>query len=315
MNDRARAGRRRVLFLYNVPDWAIHNVGRDWASLLEGTHDFTLARFGQHEGESPAGYDHVVWGYSTLRYSGRMLAESLSRRPLAWLRTQLAGAPNLAAVVQDPSEVFPQMAEWKRARARVSHLRRFARLAVTSNEMLDALLALGLRAVKVNTRSLLPLRDPDAIVAEPLRAFTRAQDYPRKNLALFHSLRGRLAGTLERCDALLGTAVLPQAEYAAQLDGYNCYVCTSWQEGGPLPLMDAQRRGCVVLTRRVGQTDERVIDGVNGFFCDDEAAFERRLRQLAADPTLLLHMRHAALLRAAIPDAERVRAQLLEFLP
>lgn len=315
MSDGATRGRRRVLFLYNVPDWAIHNVGRDWASLLAGTHDFTLARFGRHEREDPAAYDHVVWGYSTLRYSGRMLAESLTRRPLAWLRWQRAGSPNLAAVVQDPSEVFPQVEEWKRARARTAHLKRFARLAVTSNEMLNALMALGLRAVKVNTRPLLPLRDPGAIVAEPLRAFTRAQDYPRKNLALFHSLQSKLAGALDRCDALLGTAVLPQAEYAAQLDGYNCYVCTSWQEGGPLPLMDAQRRGAVVLTRRVGQTDERVIDGVNGFFCDDEAAFERRLRQLAGDPTLFLHMRHAALARAAMSDADRVRAQLMEFLP
>ena len=315
MTGDAPRGRRRVLFLYNVPDWAIHNVGRDWASLLEGTHDFTLERFGRHEGEDPSAYDHVVWGYSTLRYSGRMLAESLSRRPLRWLRWQLAGAPNRVAVVQDPSEVFPQVADWKRAPARTGHLRRFARLAVTSNEMRGALGVLGLKTVKVNTRSLLPLRDPAAIVTEPLRAFTRAQDYPRKNLALFHSLRSRLGGALDRCDALLGTAVLPQAEYAARLDGYNCYVCTSWQEGGPLPLMDAQRRGCVVLTTRVGQTDERVIDGVNGFFCKDEAAFERRLRQLADDPTLFLHMRHAALARAAMPDADRVRAQLLEFLP
>lgn len=31
----ASARRTRVLFLYNVPDWAIHNVGRDWAALLE----------------------------------------------------------------------------------------------------------------------------------------------------------------------------------------------------------------------------------------------------------------------------------------
>lgn len=307
--------RRRVLFLYNVPDWAIHNVGRDWAALLADTHEFTLERFGRHERGDPAGYDHVVWGYSTLRYSGRMLVESLSRRPLAWLRWRRAGAPNLAAVVQDPSEVFPEVADWKRAPARAAHLRRFARLAVTSNEMREALGALGLRVTKVGTRSLLPVRDSGEITAEPLRAFTRAIEYPRKNLALFRALRARLGGALERCDELLGAAVLPPDEYAARLDGYNCYVCTSWQEGGPLPLMDAQRRGCVVLTTRVGQTDERVEDGVNGFFCDDEEAFARRLRELAADPERLRRMRLAALERASAPDDVRVRAQLLEFLP
>lgn len=306
--------RRRVLFLYNVPDWAIHNVGRDWAGLLADTHAFTFARFGRHEHEDPAGYDHVVWGYSTLRYSGRMLLGSLAARPLAWARWRRA-APNLAAVVQDPSEVFPEVADWKRAPARTAHLSRFARLAVTSNEMREALGALGLRATKVNTRSLLPARDPATIGDEPLRACTRAIEYPRKNLALFRELRARVAGVAERCDELLGGGVLPQEQYAARLDGYNCYVCTSWQEGGPLPLMDAQRRGCVVLTTRCGQTDERVEEGVNGFFCAGADDFERRLRQLAGDPALLRRMRLAALERAAAPDAGRVRAQLREFLP
>lgn len=310
----AARARRRVLFLYNVPDWAIHNVGRDWAALLSATHDFTLERFGRHEREDPARYDHVVFGYSTLRYSGRMLARSVARRPLAWARWRRA-APNLAAVVQDPSEVFPEIADWKRAPARTAHLARFARLAVTSNEMHHALAAAGLAATKVNTRSLLPVRDAAAIADEPLRAFTRAIEYPRKNLALFRAVRSRVAGTIERFDELLGGGVLPSARYVARLDGYNCYVCTSWQEGGPLPLMDAQRRGCVVLTTRVGQTDERVEDGVNGFFCDDEESFVTRLRQLAADPALLRRMRLAALERSGAPGDEHVRAQLLEFLP
>lgn len=310
----AAGARRRVLFLYNVPEWAIHNVGRDWASLLADTHEFTFARFGRHEREDPARYDHVVWGYSTLRYSGRLLAGSLARRPLGWARWR-RGAPNLAAVVQDPSEVFPEAPGWKRAAPRTAHLARFARLAVTSNEMRAALAAAGLAATKVNTRSLLPARDPASLAAEPLRACTRAIEYPRKNLALFRAARAQAGGAAERFDELLGAGVLPPAEYAARLDGYNCYLCTSWQEGGPLPLMDAQRRGCVVLTTRVGQTDERVEDGVNGFFCDDLAAFVARLRQLAADPELLLRMRRAALARASAPDAERVRAQLAEFLP
>ena len=309
------APRRRVLFLYNVPGWAIHNVGLDWAGLLADTHAFTLARFGEHEREDPAGYDHVVWGYSTLRWSGRMLLASLARGPFAWRRWAVARGGNLAAVVQDPSEVFPETAGWVHAPARTAHLARFARLAVTSNEMRDALASAGLAAVKVNTRSRLPLRDPAALAAEPLRVCTRAMDYPRKNLALFRAVQARVAGVAERCDALLGGRVLPEAGYAAQLDGYNCYVCTSWQEGGPLPLMDAQRRGCVVLTTRVGQTDELVEHGVNGYFCASADDFAARLGELAADPALLLRLRRAALERAAADRAATVRAQLLEFLP
>ncbi len=308
-------GRRRVLFLINVPDWAIHNVGRDWAALLADTHEFTFVRYGRHEHEDPARWDHVVWGYSTLGYSGRMLVESLTRRPAAWWRWRTRTAPNLAAVVQDPSEVFPEVADWRHAPARTAHLARFARLAVTSNEMRAALGALGYAPHQVSTRSLLPARDPATLVSEPVRAFTRAQVYARKNLALFDAVRARVAGVVERCDGILGGGVQPLADYAAAIDRYNVYVCTSWQEGGPLPLMDAQRRGCVVLTTRVGQTDERVEDGVNGWFCDDADAFERRLRELAADPALLLRMRRAALARAAVDDSARVRAQLMGFLP
>ncbi len=309
------AARPRVLFLYNVPDWAIHNVGRDWAALLADTHDVTLARFGRHEGLDVRDYEHVVWGYSTLRYSGRMLAESVLRRPLGWWRWQSAPGGNLAAVVQDPSELFPEVARWRTAVPSLAHLSRFARLAVTSNEMRAALGAQGLQAVKVNTRSLLPARDPAALTAEPLRVFTRALEYPRKNLALFRSLQQALGGQVERVDAVLGARVLAEPEYIALLDQYNCYVCTSWQEGGPLPLMDALRRGCVVLTTRVGQTDELSVNGENGFFCEDAAEFTARLHELRGDRARLLAMRRAALARAGVSTDDAVRAQLRAFLP
>jgi hypothetical protein len=309
------AAKRRVLFLYNVPDWAIHNVGRDWGELLAATHEFTLARYGEHEALDPAAFDHVVWGYSTLRYSGRMLMASLARRPLGLWRWQRARGPGLCAVVQDPSELFPEVADWRAQAPRLEHLRRFARIAVTSNEMLAVLAEHGVAASKVNTRSRLPLRAGAEVAEEPLRVFTRAQRYPRKNLPLFESLARRFAGTLERCDAILGGAVLPEANYIRQIDGYNCYVCTSWQEGGPLPLMDALRRGCVVLTTPVGQTDELVSDGVNGYFCRDEAEFASRLQELHDSPRRLADMRRAALARAADSREALVCAQLKELLP
>jgi glycosyltransferase involved in cell wall biosynthesis len=139
--------------------------------------------------------------------------------------------------------------------------------------------------------------------------------YPRKNLALFEALRARFAGGSGRFDAITGMGVVPAADYARRIDDYNCYVCTSWQEGGPLPLMDAQRRGCVVLTTRVGQTDELVEDGVNGWFCDDERAFAARIGQLRDDPALMREMRLRTLERAADTREATVRAQLREFLP
>lgn len=307
--------RRRVLYLYNEPEWAIHNVGRDWAALLEETHEFELVRFGEHERLRPDGFDHVLFGYSTLDYSPRMLLSALMRDPFGVARWRGADRARLRAVVHDPCELFPEVARWAEQSARADHLARFGRLAVTSNEMVRVLKGLGRETTKVNTRSLLPLRDERTLGADRLRVFTRAADVPRKNLALFRALQAAHGGACERFDAHVGTATVTPDEYAARIDGYNCYVCTSWQEGGPLPLMDALRRGCVVLTTRVGQTDELVSDGENGFFCDGEAQFAARLRQLAGDPSLLLDMRRRALARAAAPTGERVRAQLREFLP
>lgn len=307
--------RRRVLYLYNEPEWAIHNVGRDWAALLEDTHAFELVRFGTHERLRPDEYDHVLFGYSTLDYSPRMLASALLRDPLGVARWRGADPARLRAVVHDPCELFPEVARWAEQPARSGHLARFGGLAVTSNEMVRVLAALRRQTTKVNTRSLLPPRDERTLGEEKLRVFTRATDVPRKNLALFRALQAAHGGACERFDALVGTGTVSAAEYAARIDGYNCYVCTSWQEGGPLPLMDALRRGCVVLTTRVGQTDELVSDGENGFFCDTEEQFAARLRQLADDPNLLLDMRRRALARASTPTDERVRAQLKEFLP
>jgi hypothetical protein len=93
--------RRRVLFLYNETGWAIHNVGLDWAALLAGTHEFTLRRFATHESLDPEGFDHVVWGYSTLRYSGRLLLASLLQRPLGWLRWRRPPRELMRTVVQE----------------------------------------------------------------------------------------------------------------------------------------------------------------------------------------------------------------------
>jgi hypothetical protein len=306
--------RRRVLFLYNATDWAIHNVGRDWAALAEPTHTFTLQRFGAHESLDPNAFDDVIWGYSTLGYSGRMLLTGLFRRPAGVLRWRRVDPRRACAVVQDPSEVFPERPDWRSAVPRLDGLTRFGRIAVTSNEMSAALEARGLHVCQVGTLSLLPVRDPALLTEEPVRAYTRAREYPRKNLELFRAIQRGASATVERCDAWLGAAVQPLAAYSARVDRYNCYVCTSWQEGGPLPLADALRRGCVALTTRVGQTDEWVVDGENGFFCEREAEFVERLRQLQRDPALLLRMRRNALERARDTGEGRVRAQLQAFL-
>ena len=92
-------------------------------------------------------------------------------------------------------------------------------------------------------------------------------------------------------DVFRDPVILDQPEYIKLLDSYNCYICTSWQEGGPLPLVEALRRGNIALTTRVGQTDDWVIDGYNGFFCESKADFLDKISLLSWDRSLLMSMR------------------------
>jgi glycosyltransferase involved in cell wall biosynthesis len=174
--------------------------------------------------------------------------------------------------------------------------------------------ALGYDCPRISTNSTLALREAAAIRREPLKILTRANNHRRKNLPLFRELQATYRDRVANFDAHLGLKVLPEADYARLIDGYNCYLCTSWQEGGPLPLMDAMRRGCAVLTTPVGQTDELVQEGVNGFICRTRAEFAARIELLAADPGLLHDMRLNSLRISSQRASEAVRAQLVAFL-
>ena len=59
--------------------------------------------------------------------------------------------------------------------------------------------------------------------------------------------------------------------------------------------MDAMRRGLAVLTTPVGQIQELIEDGVNGYFCRSAADFAGRLEHLGNDPDQLHAMRLASL--------------------
>ena len=82
-------------------------------------------------------------------------------------------------------------------------------------------------------------------------------------------------------------ARLTEDEYLARLAGADVYVCTSYMEGGPLPVMEAVLAGLAVITTPVGQTAEWVRDGENGFVCRTFAEVERAARRYARDPALV----------------------------
>ena len=302
----------------NDHDWAIENVGRYWNNVLAGRAVLDIT---QHVDLPflPLRTSGTIWGYSTLhrQWVGDD-KPAIRRRGRGWLQAELYRPRwhgNQLTVVHDPCELFPQVPDWRNRQPDLSHLRQYNGVAATSAEMVAVLAEHDVDAYLVNTNSTLPLRDAEIIEpGAPLRAFTRARPYPRKNLSMFDRLAVALAGkaaTFRRSDSV---AAATQDAYVSDLDAHNVYVCTSWQEGGPLPLMDALRRGCAIVTTPVGQTDRLIVDGINGWICRSEDEMRERLLQLADDPHLLYRMRLAALASQEDRGDDFVREQLLRFL-
>jgi hypothetical protein len=67
---------------------------------------------------------------------------------------------------------------------------------------------------------------------ESLKIFTRANNHRRKNLPLFRELQAAYQNRAASFDGHIGLKVLPEPDYIRLIDRYNCYLCTSWQEGG-----------------------------------------------------------------------------------
>ena len=61
-----------------------------------------------------------------------------------------------------------------------------------------------------------------------------------------------------------------------------------------MPAMDAMRRGQVVLTTPVGQIQEIIKNGENGFICQTKEQFMEKISLLSKDLDLLHRMRIAS---------------------
>ena len=304
----------RVLYLYDREGWALHNVGLLWADLLEDSHHFEFCRLGAHRALKPWNYNYVLFGCTLMTERHLRIKSLLSRFGFysdPWLPDRNR---NFVSVVHDPCEVFSESPDWKSAPPFMRRLFHYKRLAVISNEMQGILSRHGIHCSKINTTSLFPLRPTDEISQAPLSVISRANPIARKNIGMFHRIKAQSIGAVDRFDGYFDWRVIPTADYQRLLDSYNCYLCTSWQEGGPLPLIDAIHRGCAVLTTPVGQTDEWVKHGENGFFCTTEQEFLERIRWFATHPKSLLAFRRRSLEIAARDIRRTIHQQLFDFL-
>jgi Glycosyl transferases group 1 len=290
----------KLLYLYDIEGWAVNNVGKLWLDEIPNL-QVTFMQFKHFTRADFARFDFVWFGYLDLFIQhyceARLGPTDLSKSVVS---------------VHDPRELFPQNADWKQCTqvaplrwwsvsswywaTRLSILQTSHHVITASNELHTVLGSNGVPAFLIPTTSLLSPRNVAELRTEKCEALSICNDLPRKNLSMMRRIQTYCDDTgLAPFDIKLGSILLPLEEYTSLIDDHEIYICTSYQEGGPIPAMDALRRGCVVLSTPVGQIQDLIADGENGFICRTTDDFVEALRVLASDLPLLHKMRINAL--------------------
>jgi glycosyltransferase involved in cell wall biosynthesis len=138
------------------------------------------------------------------------------------------------------------------------------------------------------------VKGPDALVAtlERLRA-----SIPELTVLLTGLARGYVRKELDRLGipnrhAFLGSRAELSRAYAA----LDVYLVTSRQEGGPKAVLESMAAGVPLVTTRVGQAPDVVVDGENGFLAavDDADALAAAVQRVHDDGGLRARLRGPA---------------------
>lgn len=204
--------------------------------------------------------------------------------------------------VHDPLELFGQVKDWKDREIdpkHISTLKRLKYINTTSKEVREILASVGIDVPILPTASLLTpaINVRDVLDSQETGVMSVTNVYPRKNIPLLlevlDCIKKEVSGI--RITTKIGDDVLSETEYVQLFDDHDIYVCTSFQEGGPIPAFDAMCRGLVVVTTPVGQIQEIITHGVNGFICNSREEFLTALRILLDDKDRLNQMKKNSL--------------------
>jgi len=269
-----------VLVLHDVDGWALDHVFDLWFSDAQSTKIIRRNWIEFSTSRAFWGFDAVIFGYLDI-----------------YLRFGFDPAKSIV-VVHDPCELFPQIPDWKNSQPdpkRMQVLKSLRGVIVISKEMESILNDYGIKTWLIPTMSRLPVLGSEEISPVPAASVSIFKDYPRKNAELLRKLQesGKKSGKWKL--EIHENSSFSDKEYLRLIDEAPIYVCTSWQEGGPLPAMDVMSRGGVVVTSPVGQVQEMITPGESGFLCDCEQAFEEVLTQLSSNPDLLINVRKNSL--------------------
>jgi glycosyltransferase involved in cell wall biosynthesis len=276
------SGDRRpsVLVLHDLNGWALDHVFKLWFTDVQSIRVVRANWMTCSTSRAFRGFDAVVFGYLDI-----------------YLRFGFDPTRSIV-VIHDPCELFPQIPDWKSTEPdpkRIQVLKAMRGVIVISKEMEHILNGHGIKTWLVPTMSRLPALGSEEISPVSAASVSIFKDYPRKNADQLRRLARRGKETGKWNLSLYENPDFNDEDYLKMIDRSPIYVCTSWQEGGPLPAMDVMSRGGVVVTAPVGQIQEIIRDGESGFICQSEFEFEEALAQLFSNPSLLAMTRKNSL--------------------
>ena len=308
----------KILYLYNYENWAIHNVGKLWLN-NQALIDVTYKKESALKIDDFRRYDFIWFGYLDL-YVNYYLKRHLS-----------SFEKNKCIVsIHDPLELFPEKKNWKSLgppsfkltnidnwgkHTKLKLLSEVHNIVTASLEMQKTLSKYQLHTYVIPTTSLLNSRSKDQIKTTKCSLTSIYEIYPRKNISLMDEIKKYCFKNKIKFDTKVGKKILSDDDYAKLLDSHEIYICTSYQEGGPLPAMDAMKRGEVVITTPVGQLQEIIKDGENGYICNSGAEFDRRINELSNDLKLLNQLRIKSLESInSKRDINNIRKNVIAYL-
>jgi glycosyltransferase involved in cell wall biosynthesis len=150
------------------------------------------------------------------------------------------------------------------------------------------------------------VKGPDVFVAVVARV---REQVPELTVLLTGPARGYVRRELER-RRIPHVHILARSrgELARAYHALDTYVVASRQEGGPKAALESMAAGVPLVTTRVGQARELVVEGRNGLLCDvaDVEALAGAVMRLAEDGALRETLRVAGRLTAEEHALERL---------
>jgi glycosyltransferase involved in cell wall biosynthesis len=158
------------------------------------------------------------------------------------------------------------------------------------------------------------IKGPDALVQVVERLRGRI---PELYVLLTGLARGYVRQELDRIGVPHRHLLLPsRAHLAGAYHALDVYAVTSRQEGGPKAVLESMAAGVPLVSTRVGQTPELVVDGENGLIADvdDIDALAAAVERVRDDTVLASRLREHGRVTAELYADERLDSRWAKLL-